>query len=255
MQILKKGSKGDDVIALQHLLNVEGYKVTIDGDFGAKTEVAVKMLQKAHGLVDDGIVGAKTWAALGARETLSITKAPLTHCLTRSPKRKIKYLVIHYTAGTTSVAGSAKAMRGYWETKRQASADYGVDDGGAVQFSHDPANYYCWAVSGGNGITNANSISIEICSSLRKGTSASKPNHEGWYYTDAALSNAVKLAKMLMAKYNIPIERVVRHYDVTGKLCPGIVGWNDGAIYTTDGVKTNKKNNSAKWLEFKKRLV
>ena len=57
-----------------------------------------------------------------------------------------------------------------------------------------------------------------------------------------------------MKKYNIPIERVVRHYDISGKLCPGIIGWNDGTIYNTDGTKVNKKNNSDKWKEFKERL-
>ena len=65
----------------------------------------------------------------------------------------------------------------------------------------------------------------------------------------------MKLAKILMAKYNIPIERVVRHFDISGKLCPGIVGWNTGFIYTTDGRKTSKRNNSDKWEDFKKRLV
>ena len=70
MKILKKGSKGDEVEVLQHLLNVKGHKVTIDGDFGVKTEVAVKAYQKAKGLTADGIVGPKTWAALGVKENV-----------------------------------------------------------------------------------------------------------------------------------------------------------------------------------------
>ena len=64
---LKRGNNGDQVVVLQHLLNVEGYKLTIDGDFGAKTEAAVKAFQKAKGLTADGIVGPKTWAALGVK--------------------------------------------------------------------------------------------------------------------------------------------------------------------------------------------
>jgi N-acetylmuramoyl-L-alanine amidase CwlA len=97
-------------------------------------------------------------------------------------------------------------------------------------------------------------VSIEICSNLKKGANASKANHDGWYFTEASLDNAVRLAKILMRRYNIPVERVVRHYDVTGKLCPGVVGYNDGPLYDAKGNKTGKKNNSEKWLDFKKRL-
>ena len=36
----------------------------VDGDFGSKTDVAIRAYQKKNGLVADGIVGAKTWAKL-----------------------------------------------------------------------------------------------------------------------------------------------------------------------------------------------
>lgn len=275
MDTLKKGSKGDDVIALQHLLNVEGYKLTIDGDFGGKTETAVKMFQKAHNLEADGIVGTQTWAALGVKNTTttnnskcvdpSVIYAPLSCCITRTPNRTIKYLAIHYTAGGSSAAGKAKTMKTSWEKTKRASADFGVDDRDMVQFNPDPSQYRCWSVgdkknpySGGGSLygkaTNSNTISIEICSSLKSGTSASKPNHEGWYFTEAALSNAVRLAKILMKKYNIPIERVVRHYDISGKICPGIIGWNNSTLYDIKGNKIAIVGNSDKWVSFKKRL-
>lgn len=273
MNTLKKGSKGDDVICLQHLLNVEGYKLTIDGDFGSKTETAVKLFQKAHNLEDDGIVGAKTWAALGVTNTTTNSKcvdpavvyAPLTSCITKAPNRTIKYLAIHYTAGGSSATGKAKSMKASWEKSKRASADFGVDDGTMVQFNPDLKNYKCWSVGdkknpyGGGGrlygiATNANTISIEICSSLKAGTSASKTNHEGWYFTDAVINNAVRLAKILMKKYNIPLERVVRHYDISGKICPGLLGWNNSSLNDTKGNKISGTNNSHKWEEFKKRL-
>jgi peptidoglycan hydrolase-like protein with peptidoglycan-binding domain len=38
--------------------------VVVDGNFGPKTETAVRAFQRAHSLVPDGIVEPKTWAAL-----------------------------------------------------------------------------------------------------------------------------------------------------------------------------------------------
>ena len=217
MKTLKKGDKGEEVKTLQELL-----KITVDSDFGPKTEDAVKAFQKAHikecGAAD-GIVGPKTWAALGIKENSkcvdsSVIYYPLTSCITKFPNRNIKYLVIHYTAGSISVAGTAKRMKDYWEKSRSASADFGVDDRDMAQFNPDPKNYYCWAVSGGNGIYNSNSISLEICSTLKKGTNTRYPNHEGWYFTEAALNNGIKLAKILMKKFNIPIENVVSYLEI-----------------------------------------
>lgn len=273
MKTLRKGDKGDDVVALQHLLNVEGHKIKIDGDFGPRTEAVVKMFQEVHDLEADGIVGPKTWAALGVKSSTtnskcvdpSVVYAPLSCCITKTPNRTIKYLAIHYTAGASSAPGRAKNMKNSWEKSKRASADFGVDDASMVQFNPDPRNFKCWSVGdrknpyGGGGrlyriATNANTISIEVCSNLKPGTSASKTNHEGWYFTEEALKNAVKLSKILMKKYNIPIERVVRHYDISGKVCPGILGWNNAGLNDTKGNKISGTNNSKAWEAFKERL-
>ena len=68
LPVLERGSKGASVETLQRLLSTYGYslgdKNPFDGDFGSKTDVAVRAFQKAHGLAMDGIVGAKTWAKL-----------------------------------------------------------------------------------------------------------------------------------------------------------------------------------------------
>lgn len=58
------GSKGDDVRELQTILNNNGYNLSVDGIFGAKTQAAVKDYQRKNGLSVDGIVGVNTWGAL-----------------------------------------------------------------------------------------------------------------------------------------------------------------------------------------------
>lgn len=98
-------------------------------------------------------------------------------------------------------------------------------------------------------------MSIEICSTLEKGTSAQYPNHIGWSLSEAAVNQALKLTKILMKKYNIPKENVIRHYDVSGKLCPGIIGWNNEYIMDPKtGKNTKQRSTSDKWLDFKSKL-
>ena len=58
-----------------------------------------------------------------------------------------------------------------------------------------------------------------------------------------------------MSKYNIPLDKVIRHYDATGKLCPGVIGWNPGTIYDSlTAAPTKKKSTEEQWIAFKKRL-
>ena len=65
LSVLKNGSKGDNVKALQILLNGLGYACgTADGIMGSKTVSAVKKFQAAKKLTQDGVVGANTWKKL-----------------------------------------------------------------------------------------------------------------------------------------------------------------------------------------------
>ena len=66
-RLLKKGSKGEDVKALQLQLLKLGYDLVsygADGDFGSVTESAVRAFQKKAGLEVDGLYGSKSHAAL-----------------------------------------------------------------------------------------------------------------------------------------------------------------------------------------------
>lgn len=270
---IKKGSRGEDVKTLQRFLGV-----TADGIFGAATEAALVEWQATHTTATgarigaDGICGPVTWAAIeyaqkhpatttaqaiASATTPQITQLPISVHISNCSYRTPKYLVIHYTAGSTSKAGTARSTRNVF-ISRQASADFIVDDAEIVQINPDINRKYTWAVGDGNGkygVTNANSISIEMCSTLRKGASASAANHDGWSFTEAVMQRTVQLARYLMRKYNIPADRVIRHYDASRKSCPGIVGWNDNTIYdATTGKATAKKNHSNEWLKFHKRI-
>src|SRR5947209_1725257 len=62
--VVKQGSQGHPVPALQYLLRDRGHHVTVDGIFGPKTEAAVEQFQTSDQLHVDGIVGPQTWGAL-----------------------------------------------------------------------------------------------------------------------------------------------------------------------------------------------
>lgn len=134
---------------------------------------------------------------------------------------QIRYLVIHYTGND---GDSAAANAAYFQNNLpRTSAHYFVDDHTVCQSVPDLR--IAWAVGGkryasadqtGGGtlygrVTNTNSISIELCDTLRDGRCQA---------TEATLANAAALCRELMAAYQIPNSHVCRHFDVTGKLCP-----------------------------------
>ena len=146
---------------------------------------------------------------------------------------KIKYVVIHYTGND---GDSDESNARYFKSNIvKASAHYFVDDDSITQSV--PDNYVGWSVGGskysdcsktGGGkyygkCTNTNSISIELCDDVRNGTI---------YPSTKTIQNALELTKMLMTKYNIPQENVIRHFDVTGKKCPAY--WVDNAKWKSE---------------------
>lgn len=133
---------------------------------------------------------------------------------------KIKYIVIHDTANTGYKANANAHFNYFNSADRKSSAHYFTDDSQILRIIKDENE--SWAVGDGKGkygITNENSISIEMCI-----------NKDGDF--TKTYKNTIDLVKHLMNKYNIPIDRVVRHYDASRKLCPNIwlennwEGWN-----------------------------
>ncbi|OLN27124.1 peptidoglycan-binding domain-containing protein [Desulfosporosinus metallidurans] len=77
--VLRESGSGAAVRDLQIRLTVAGFNPgKIDGVFGPLTKAAVLAFQKSKNLVQDGIVGIKTWSALGA----NCNKTPMKQCPT-----------------------------------------------------------------------------------------------------------------------------------------------------------------------------
>lgn len=144
----------------------------------------------------------------------------------------IKYIVIHYTGndGDTDESNALYFHNNVLTGNRLASAhDFVDDDSVTHSVAHDHVAYHC----GTSGryfhpyCRNSNSIGIEMCDTVRDGVYA---------LSAKTRANAIAYVATLMRKYNIPIDRVVRHYDVTHKQCP--------AYFV----------NEARWANFKSEL-
>lgn len=141
----------------------------------------------------------------------------------------IKFLVIHYTGNNGDTAENN--CKYFASNDVSASAHYFVDENGICQSVRDTDTAWHCGTKGTyyhKTCRNANSIGIELCS---------RKNSAGYYFLEETVERAVGLVRELMEKYNIPIENVVRHYDVSHKICP--------APFV---------NDAAAWDDFKRRL-
>lgn len=162
-----------------------------------------------------------------------------------------QFIVVHYTANN---GDSAYGNCNYFYNKnRKASANYFVDENEIWQCVEDSnAAWHVGANRYYNDCRNTNSIGIELCS--RKDSSGN------YYFKEETIKNAQNLIAYLMAKYNIPLKNVVRHYDVTHKICPEPfvrnenaweqfkeeIGWVDDLNYLES---RNRVNSDLQWVE------
>ena len=136
--------------------------------------------------------------------------------------RDIKYIVIHYTGST----GSAKAnVKYYANNKVGASAHYfiGHESEDAQIYTSVNINDIAWHCGTSRGYyhdecRNSNSIGIEVC--CHNDTSDKTATSGNWYFDYETIETTIKLVKYLMELYGIDSDHIVRHYDVTHKICP-----------------------------------
>ena len=148
----------------------------------------------------------------------------------KASNRKIKYIVIHYVGATGGAEANCKYFK---DVYRGSSSHYFVGHKGEVWQSVSDENiaWHCGSkVYKHPYCRNSNSIGIELC--CRK-----KASNNTWYFEEETIKAAIELTKELMKKYGIAANNVIRHYDVTGKICP--------EPYVRD-------NNA--WLQFKASL-
>ena len=162
--------------------------------------------------------------------------------------RKIEYIVIHYFGSL----GTAKAVANYFASAyRGASAHYCLDEGNTVYqcVLEEDVAWHC----GTSGTyyhpdcRNSNSIGIKDRPKKLEPSTATDATKRDWYFTEEIIENLVEFTAALMRKYDIPPERVVRHYDVTHKWCPRpFMGDDINQFYGESG--------NAMWEKFKERI-
>lgn len=123
--------------------------------------------------------------------------------MTRGRSRAIDRIVVHYTGTTASARNNAT----YFSRNegQGASAHYFVDDISPEIYQSVAEGDTAWHA--GNWDMNCRAIGIEVVSA-------------GEDYSGTEITKLAWLVQKLMAKYGIGASAVIRHYDVTGKLCP-----------------------------------
>ena len=175
-----------------------------------------------------------------------ITKNNLNQIPASRGANQIKWIVIHYL-GVPNADNPNLYGGGY-------GGHYNITRNGEIYKAADPKTAVVWHCGGGlqgpNGhqyyklCTNYNSIGIEngVCYTDTTEKNPSETSDK-WYFTTATQKSLVFLVSKLMDEFNIDINHVIRHYDVTGKTCPNPY------------VKNNKLKTSWTWTEFKNKLL
>lgn len=146
---------------------------------------------------------------------VNVNKLPVRYNFSSRKGVKPKYIVVHDTGNYNYGANAYNHFRYFNGGNRQASAHYFVDDKEIVEIVEvSMSAWHCGDGRGRYGITNANSIGVELC--VNKGSDFEKTK-----------INAINLIRFLMDFYNIPWSNVVRHYDASRKKCPEVFSANN----------------------------
>lgn len=112
------GSSGSDVKKLQQTLNNYGYKLDVDGQFGSKTQAAVKDYQRKNGLDVDGIVGVKTWGSLNTKKSSGNKAVPTSNKKQNNTTTVLKPVSPRPAYKKSDAVRAAENAVGQWEAQK-----------------------------------------------------------------------------------------------------------------------------------------
>jgi len=153
-----------------------------------------------------------------------------------------EFIILHFVGAKGQAWDNADY---FYDTYRGSSANYFVDPKDILQVVEDDTP--AWAIGDGQrtgkgkyngyhnkgGATNTNSIHIEMCQDPSTGD-----NVWNWEFHPDTVEKTEWLVRKLQKDHNISDSHVIRHFDASGKNCPG--NWSDNAW--------------AQWHAFKDRL-
>ena len=174
--------------------------------------------------------------------TVPVKDMLLTNKVVRPGKKIIPtHLVVHWTANEGKGANAVANAKYFAKATRAASAHYIVDDKVIIRcIPEDEMAYHvgakaytAWSKANLGLSPNSKTIGIEIC-----------VNSDGLFWQ--TYSNTCRLCADIMKRHGWKIDRLIRHYDVTGKNCPA---------FLMDDVKANKymgRSASEAWEMFRR---
>lgn len=147
-----------------------------------------------------------------------------------TPLKKVKGVVIHYTGNPgTSATQNRSYFEGLAESKEtKASSHYIIGLSGEI-VQCVPLDEIAYA----SNERNADTISIECCI-----------NNDAGKFNDDTYDALVHLTAWLVGEYDLKISDIIRHYDVTGKICPKYFvehesAWEDFKLDVEKYINTN----------------
>ena len=133
----------------------------------------------------------------------------------------ISWIIVHYTGDRFSQGRAKKTADAMQKWKRAVSTHYLVGDDAIYQTveEHHAAWHCPYDKDNKCAACNAVAIGVDLVEHKRNPKSGSV-NDRDWYFTDKVIQDGAELVAELADRYDIPMDHIVRHYDVTGKWCP-----------------------------------